>query len=125
MVGTVSRTARVSGVTRNLKEAAGKTPARRTETTYEAGASGRGGDYLQSPITIQEGVSVYAAGIWGEGHAHYPGRSAVPHWAKSRSRGTGKQFPHVRQKSAEAIGAGVTDRQRAEHSGADRSLEFR
>ena len=83
MVGTVSRTARVSGATRNLKEAAGKTLARRTEIAYEADMSGREGVVLQSPITIQEGVSVYAAGIWGEGHAHYPGRSAVQHWAKS------------------------------------------
>ncbi len=83
MVGTVSRTARVSGATRNLKEAAGKAPARRTGIAYEAGATGREGKYLQSPITIQEGVSVYAAGIWDEGHAHYPGRSVVPHWAKS------------------------------------------
>jgi hypothetical protein len=86
MVGTVSRTARVSGVTRNLKEAAGKIPARRTGIAYEAGSSGREGKYLQSPITIREGESVYAAGIWDEGHAHYPGRSAVPHWAKSRGR---------------------------------------
>lgn len=83
MVGTVSRTARVSGVTRNLKEAAGKALARRTEIAYEAGTSGRGGNVLQSPITIREGVSVDAAGIWGEGHANYPGRSVVPHWAKS------------------------------------------
>jgi len=83
MVGTVSRTARVSGVTRNLKEAAGKTLARRTEIAYEADISGREGQYLQSPITIREGVSVYAAGIWGEGHAHYPGRSAVQHWTKT------------------------------------------
>ena len=83
MVGTVSRTARVSGATRNPKEAAGKTSARRTEIAYEAGISGREGQVLQSPITIHEGVPVYAAGIWGEGHAHYPGRSAVQHWAKS------------------------------------------
>lgn len=83
MVGTVSRTARVSGATRNLKEAAGKTLARRTEIAYEAGIFGREGDALQSPITIREDMSVYAAGIWSEGHAHYPGRSAVLHWAKS------------------------------------------
>ena len=83
MMGTVSRTARVSGATRNLKEAADKTPARRTEIAYEADISGREGINLQSPIIIREGVSVYAAGVWGEGHAHYPGRSAVPHWAKS------------------------------------------
>ena len=75
MVGTVSRTARVSGVTRNLKEAAGKVPARRTETAYEAAASGRGGNEIQSPIAILEGVEVDAAGIWDEGHASYPGRS--------------------------------------------------
>jgi len=77
MMGTVSRTARVSGATRNLKEAAGKALARRTEIAYEAGTSGRGGDILQSPIIIREDVSVDAAGVWGEGHAHYPGRSAV------------------------------------------------
>jgi hypothetical protein len=76
MVGTDSRTARVSVVRRNLKEAAGKILARRTEIAYEAVISGREGRYLQSPITIQEGMAVDAAGIWDEGHAHYPGRSA-------------------------------------------------
>ena len=75
MVGTVSRTARVSGATRNLKEAVSKVLARRTGIAYEAVTSGREGIYLQSPITIQEGVAVDAAGIWDEGHAHYPGRS--------------------------------------------------
>jgi len=35
-VGTVSRTARVFAVRRNLKEAAGKTLARRTGIAYEA-----------------------------------------------------------------------------------------
>ena len=92
MVGTVSRTARVSGATRNLKEAAGKTLARRTEIAYEADMSGQEGVVLQSPITIQEGVSVYAAGIWGEGHAHYPGRSAVQHWAKSGAWQSGNRL---------------------------------
>ena len=53
MVGTVSRTARVSVVRRNLKEAAGKTLARRTEIAYEAVTSGREGKYLQSPIIIR------------------------------------------------------------------------
>jgi hypothetical protein len=74
-VGTVSRTARVSGATRNLKEAAGKILARRTAIAYEAVTSGREGKYIQSPITTREGVAVDAAGIWDEGHAHYPGRS--------------------------------------------------
>ena len=75
MVGTGSRTARGSGATRDLKEAAGKVPARRTETAYEAATSGRGGNDTQSPIAIREGVEVDAAGIWDEGHASYPGRS--------------------------------------------------
>ena len=75
MVGTDSRTARVSVARRNLKEAAGKVLARRTGIAYEAVISGREGIYLQSPITIQEGVAVDAAGIWDEGHANYPGRS--------------------------------------------------
>jgi hypothetical protein len=125
MMGTVSRTARVSGVTRNLKEAAGKTPARRTEIAYEAGISGREGKELQSPIIIREDVSVDAAGVWGEGHAHYLGRSAVQLWAKSGAGSFGDRRPHVRQKSAEAIRAGLTDRQRAEHVESDRSLKFR
>jgi hypothetical protein len=63
MVGTDSRTARVSVARRNLKEAAGKVSARRTGIAYEAVTSGREGKYLQSPITIQEGVTVDAAGI--------------------------------------------------------------
>jgi hypothetical protein len=75
MTGTVSRTARVSTARWNLKEAAGKIPARRTETAYEAVPSGREGQYLQSPIVIREGGAVNAAGIWEEGRANYPGRS--------------------------------------------------
>jgi len=49
MVGTVSRTARVSGATRNLKEAAGKTPARRTEIAYEAGYPGEKALLFKAP----------------------------------------------------------------------------
>ena len=75
MTGTPSRTARVSGATRNLKEAVGKIPARRTEITYEAVSSGREGNHLQSPIAIREDEAVNVAGIWEEGRAHYPGRS--------------------------------------------------
>ena len=76
MTGTVSRTARVSTARWNLKEAAGKIPARRTEIAYEAVPSGREGHYLQSPIVIREDGAVNAAGIWEEGRANYPGRSA-------------------------------------------------
>jgi hypothetical protein len=75
MVGTDSRTAKVSVARRNLKEAAGKVLARRTGIAYEAVISGREGKSLRSPITIQEGMAVDAAGIWDEGHANYPGRS--------------------------------------------------
>ena len=75
MTGTTSRTARVSIARWNLKEAAGKIPARRTEITYEAVSSGREGNYLQSPIVIREDGAVDVAGVWEEGHAHYPGRS--------------------------------------------------
>ena len=75
MTGTVSRTARVSTARSNLKEAAGKIPARRTEIAYEAVPSGREGQYLQSPIVIREGGAVNAAGIWEEGRVNYPGRS--------------------------------------------------
>ena len=75
MTGTASRTARVSTARWNLKEAAGKILARRTGTTYEAVPTGREGDYLQSPIVIREDGAVYVAGVWEEGHAHYPGRS--------------------------------------------------
>ena len=44
MMGTVSRTARVSAAKRNLKEAVSKTPARRTGSAYEAAISGRDGN---------------------------------------------------------------------------------
>jgi hypothetical protein len=75
MTGTASRTARVSIARWNLKEAVRKILARRTEITYEAVSSGREGNYLQSPIVIREDGAVYVAGVWEEGHAHYPGRS--------------------------------------------------
>jgi hypothetical protein len=82
----------VSGATRNLKEAAGKTLARRTEIAYEAGISGREGTVLQSPITIQEDVSVYAAGIWSEGHAHYPGEICCPALGEIRGMAIWRQI---------------------------------
>ena len=75
MTGTASGTARVSTARWNLKEAAGKLPARRTEIAYEAVPSGREGQDLQNPIVIQEDGAVDAAGIWKEGRVNYPGRS--------------------------------------------------
>ncbi len=96
----------MSGATRDLKEAEGKVPARRTGTAYEAFTSGRGSLATRSPIVTREDVGVDAAGIWNEGRASYPGRSvALPSGLDvlSASRGVGMG----RQKSAEAIVAGL------------------
>lgn len=102
MTGTVSRTARVPGASRDLKEAAGKVLARRTGTAYEAAISGQGGHKTRSPIVIREDVDVDAAGIWNEGRASYPGRSVVLPLVSGvlpSPRGAGMGL----QKSAEAI----------------------
>ena len=72
--GTISRSARVSIVRWNLKEAAGKTRARRTEIAYEAVVLGKEANIFKAR---------YLYGNCGrrcgehkcEGHAHYPGRS--------------------------------------------------
>jgi hypothetical protein len=50
-----SRTARVSGVTRNLKEAEGKLPTRRTEIAYEASARWARGRIDLKPHVIRIG----------------------------------------------------------------------
>jgi hypothetical protein len=84
-------------VTRNLKEAVSKVPARRTGTAYEAATPGRGGMKIQSPIAIQEGVEVDAAGIWGS-LVLVASRGATMGW----------------QKSAEAVVVGLTTQRRAE-----------
>src|SRR5512136_2412367 len=108
MVGTISRTARVSGAIRNLKEAAGKIPARRTETAYEAATTGQAGTCLIKPNNYPEGVEVNAACIWEDGHAHYSGSAVVPHRAKSGAGELKSQLPHVLQKSAAAVVVGLT-----------------
>ncbi len=64
---------------------------------------------IRSPIVIWEGVAVYAAGIWNEGRASYPGRSVDLPPATGvlpALRGVGMG----RQKSAEAILGGCTSR---------------
>jgi hypothetical protein len=83
MEGTISRTATVSVARRNLKKAEGKIPARRTEIAYKAATTRQAGTCLIKLNIHPEGVEVDAAGVWEEGHANYPGRSVVPHWAKS------------------------------------------
>jgi len=60
--GTTSRTARVSTARWNLKEAAGKALARRTEIAYEAVTPGKAAT-TPKPSTCTEGVDVDAAGI--------------------------------------------------------------
>ena len=76
MPGTLSRTARVSGATRNLKEAAGKFPTRRTGTAYEALIRWARGRIDSKPNDIRSG-SAYMRRGWEEGHASYPERSVV------------------------------------------------
>ncbi len=109
---TVSRTTRVSAARLNPKEVAGKVPARRTETVYEA--ENRQGEFAiqnktQSP---QVSVCVYAAGIWDEGIRSYPGRSGIMRQHVKRTGVSsvqaccGKQCSNALprcQKSAEAI----------------------
>ena len=72
------------------------------------------------PDTCTDGADVYAAGISVKvTRITLGGLSPCLVLPEPRGSGTG------RQKSAEAIGAGVTDRQRAEHEASDRSLLFR
>ena len=56
---------------------------------------------IQSPIAIQEGVEVDAAGIWEEGRASYPGRSRLTSERATSLSGRS-------EKSAEAVLACLT-----------------
>jgi hypothetical protein len=62
----------------HLQEVAGKILARRTELTHEAISSAREDNSLQSPIIIWEDGAIDVAGVWEEGHAHYPGETCRP-----------------------------------------------
>jgi hypothetical protein len=64
----------VSIVRWNLKEAAGKALARRTEIAYEACKLDEKANIFKSD-TCTESLCVYAAGISVKVRAHYPGRS--------------------------------------------------
>jgi len=57
------------------KEAVGKALARGTRTAYEAPARWVRGHRHLKPEGTPDRTGVYAAGIWSEGHASYPGRS--------------------------------------------------
>jgi len=64
MTGTPSRTARVSGATRNLKEAVGKLLARGTRTAYEASSWWARGQIDSKPDVIQT-ESAYMRRVYG------------------------------------------------------------
>ena len=85
MTGTLSQTARVSTARWNLKEAGGKVPARGTRTAYEAFSVGEEASVSKARCHSEQGC-VDAAGIWDEGHASYPGRSAYLPWTKPVER---------------------------------------
>lgn len=101
MVGTVSRTARVSGVTRNLKEAVSKVLARRTGIAYEAATSGQEGAMTQSPITIRK-VWKYMRRVCGTKVTRLTLGGLPTCQVLPTSRGVGMG----EEESAEAIGAG-------------------
>ena len=74
--GTVSRTARVSTVRWNLKEAEGKALARRTGIAYEADAVGEKANIFKARYLHGSGGR-RCGGYKCEGHASYPGRSVT------------------------------------------------
>ena len=75
MTGTPSRTARASVERRSLKEAGGKVLVRGTRTAYEAVSRWARGQEDLKPDSHSDRLAVYAADIWDESHAPYPGRS--------------------------------------------------
>ena len=74
MVGTASRTARVSIVRWNLKEAVSKTAVRRTASGYRRSHLGERANPLKARYH-PEGENVDPTDICREGHANYPGKS--------------------------------------------------
>jgi len=59
------------------KEAVGKALARGTRTAYEASVWWVRGPNYPKPEGTPDRAGVYAAGMWSEGHASYPGRSRL------------------------------------------------
>ena len=76
MVGTASRTARVSIARWNLKEAVSKTAVRRTASGYRRSHLGERAKKLKARYH-PEGGNVDPTDICSEGRANYPGKSAV------------------------------------------------
>ena len=96
--GTISRTARVSIVRWNLKEAEGKALTRRTGIAYKAAAVGKKANIFKARY-LHGNCGRRCGGYKCEGRAHYPGRSVHLPLATAV----------VRQKSAEAIVSGLTN----------------
>ena len=87
MTGTSSRTARASIARWSLKEAAGKVLARGTRTANEAVSRWARVPKEPKPDSHSDQLMVYAAGIWDESHAPYPGRSGfLPGTARAAAR---------------------------------------
>ena len=72
--GTVSRTARVPTARWDLKEAAGKALARRTEIAYEAAVAGEKAHIFKARY-LHGSCGRKCGGHKCEGHTSYPGRS--------------------------------------------------
>src|SRR5690554_4923691 len=84
--GTTSRTARVSTARWNLKEATGKTLARRTGTAYEAATPGKASNIAEAQY-LHGRCGRRCGGYKCEGHASYPGKSALLQWSTCLVRG--------------------------------------
>ena len=87
---------------------------------------GEGARKPEAQYTL-EGAAVDATGIWHEGHASYPGRSADLPLEASGLRGVlpaPRGGGMGRQRSAEAVVA-KTIRRRAEHDRPEEGLDFR
>jgi len=83
--GTVSRTARVPVARRDLKEAAGKALARRTEIAYEAAVLGKKANIFKARYLHGKCGRKCGGHKW-EGRTSYPGRSVNLPWATGIER---------------------------------------
>ena len=99
------------------KEAVGKALARGTRTAYEASVWWARGQKDPKPEGTPDRAGVYAAGIWSEGHASYPGRSRLTSERVA-------QEDLCSEKSATAIVAAFARRRRATHEEPKRRRAF-
>ena len=119
MTGTPSRTATASLRGEVGKKLWAKPWPEEHESHKRRPLGGRVCSVIQSPMSSGPAV-VDAAGIWGEGHAPYPGRSA---YLLERAREAGRRTMG-RQESAEAKVAVAHDGERAEREKPNRHEAF-